>query len=330
MDVIVTGALGFIGSHLCDHFLKQGCRVVGIDDLSTSTLNSRHSMELLKQHNFLFKNFSIEDKDSWSEIAGHHYWGLKPSLIFNFACPASPPLYQRMAIKTMMTCTAGTNNVLEYASQQIQQIKVIHASTSEVYGDPQVSPQSEEYRGCVNPFGPRSCYDEGKRAAEALCHDYMTYRGVDVRIVRIFNTYGPHLSPYDGRVVSNFIKQALANEPMTIYGDGSQTRSMCYVSDLVDGIVKLSELKDNPKFPINLGNPQEFKMKALAEIVREIVSSVNDKPSTSDLIYEPLPVDDPKQRLPDIKKASLLLKWYPKVGLHEGISMTARYMKDGY
>jgi UDP-glucuronate decarboxylase len=325
-DVIITGALGFIGSHLSAHFLNAGCRVIGIDDLSTSTVKSRHAQVLLKNYkNFIFKRGEVEDPTTWKQLRDAP---LNVKCLFNFACPASPVQYQRMPIKTMMTCVTGTKNILDFATDK--QIRVVHASTSEVYGDPDVSPQSEQYRGRVNCYGPRACYDEGKRAAEALIYDYNAKYGTDVRMMRIFNTYGPHLSPTDGRVVSNFIAQSLANEPLTIYGDGSQTRSLCYVSDLVSAAVKLSELNINPQEPINVGNPKEFTVRHLAELIRNIVSNSQQNRSTSEIVFSPLPTDDPMQRLPAIERAQKILGWYPKVELTEGLLMAVNYMKGGY
>ena len=237
-------------------------------------------------------------------------------MIYNFACPASPPKYQKTPIETTLTCVTGTNNVLALARQKTV---VIHASTSEVYGDPAISPQSENYRGSVNPYGPRSCYDEGKRAAEALCYDYRQKLNRDVRLIRIFNTYGPQMDLADGRVITNFIQQALSNEPLTVYGDGNQTRSFCYVSDLINGITSLARLGENPGTPINLGNPQEF---TILELVEKIRSRFNSKVN-----FLPLPVDDPLQRKPDISLAKKILSWQPTVDLDEGLNLTIEYFQ---
>jgi UDP-glucuronate decarboxylase len=243
----------------------------------------------------------------------------KFDVIYNFACPASPPRYQTTPIKTTMTCTIGVKNILDIARED--SAVVVHASTSEVYGDPDITPQPESYRGRVNPYGPRSCYDEGKRTAEALCYDYLNL-GVDARLVRIFNTYGPHMDPQDGRVVSNFINQALEGKPLTIYGDGSQTRSFCYVDDLISAIISMGRLRDNPRTPVNVGNPNEFTMKQLAELVEKKVAS------SSGAVYKELPVDDPKQRRPDISLARSLLGWEPKVQLEEGLDKTIEYFRQ--
>jgi UDP-glucuronate decarboxylase len=242
-------------------------------------------------------------------------------VIYNFACPASPPRYQSMPIETMMTCVIGTKNVLDLALEH--NAVVVHASTSEVYGDPDVSPQPEKYRGLVNSFGPRACYDEGKRAAEALCYDYIHKFNLDVRIVRIFNTYGPNMDPDDGRVISNFINQALRGGPLTIYGDGSQTRSFCYVDDLVDGIVKLAAINNDQRLwsrPINLGNPDEFTIAELARMVTERYPDVK-------IVHRDLPADDPLQRKPDITTAKNVLVWEPRVQLSYGLDRTIEYFK---
>jgi len=251
----------------------------------------------------------------WHETCGSNISG-KFDIIYNFACPASPPRYQSMPVKTMMTCVAGTKNVLDIAKEDSSIL--VHASTSEIYGDPETSPQKETYRGNVNSYGPRSCYDEGKRAAEALCYDYLNL-GVDARLVRIFNTYGPHMDPQDGRVVSNFINQALEGKPLTIYGDGSQTRSFCYVDDLISAIISMGRLRDNPRTPVNIGNPNEFTMKQLADLVEKKIAS------SSGVVYKELPIDDPTQRCPDISLARSLFGWEPKIQLDEGLDKTIEY-----
>ena len=322
-NVLVTGAAGFLGSHLVKKHLDLGDSVWGADDFSSSSPTSKHLTELEKHEKFSFIPSSINESPfrRWG-------YGKKFDLIYNFACPASPPIYQSMPLHTMMTCVAGTANVLELA--QHSKAIVVHASTSEVYGDPPSSPQDEEYFGNVNSYGPRSCYDEGKRAAEALCYDYLNSYEVDARLVRIFNTYGPNMDPHDGRVVTNFIKQALAGQKLTIYGDGMQTRSFCYVDDLIDGIYRMGQLRENPKTPINLGNPGEFTMKDLASAVIQLVHGPGHFFDHSDNeLYErrPLPQDDPMQRRPDITLARELLGWEPKVDLVQGLGRMIDYMK---
>jgi UDP-glucuronate decarboxylase len=312
-NVLVTGAAGFLGSHLCKHHLDAGDRVWGLDNYCSSDPNSAHLKDLLAYETFTFIEGDICDD--------HTEWFSRPSkldLILNFACPASPPVYQAMPIHTMMTCTVGTANVLELA--QRHGAVMVHASTSEVYGDPESSPQKETYRGRVNSYGPRACYDEGKRAAEALCFDYRKSHGVDARLVRIFNTYGPNMDPHDGRVVSNFICQALRGEKLTVYGDGTQTRSFCYVSDLIRGIVAMGALDKNPETPINLGNPTEYGVYSLAHEVKKRLGG--------DIIFQPLPIDDPTQRCPDITLAREILEWEPKVQLARGFEMTIAYFRS--
>jgi len=328
MKVLVTGAAGFLGSHLMLRHMQQGDTALGIDNFCSSNPNSEH-VRLIKRlceqdrrRGMLFNgdiSTSEPGEGLWAALTEFQLSGLgeRFDVIYNFACPASPPLYQKMPIETMMTCVAGTSNVLDMAG--LHKAIVVHASTSEVYGDPEHSPQRESYRGRVNSYGPRACYDEGKRAAEALCYDYLNKCNVDARVVRIFNTYGPHMDPHDGRVVSNFICQALRAEPLTVYGDGQQTRSFCYVDDLIRGIVGVASLPKNPHTPINLGNPNEFTVYKLAqEVVKRLGGSVS---------RHPLPVDDPTQRCPDISKAKELLGWEPKVQLEDGLDMTIRYFK---
>lgn len=241
-------------------------------------------------------------------------------LIYNFACPASPPRYQAMPVETMMTCVVGTKNMLDVAKQH--NAKIVHASTSEIYGDPHVSPQREDYRGCVNPFGPRACYDEGKRAAEALCYDYINKFNVDVRPIRIFNTYGQNMNPDDGRVISNFINQALRGEPLTVYGKGDQTRSFCYVDDLIDGIVRIAGYEKSTVLnqPINMGNPTEFTIMELAQKIVKLFPGTQIK-------YKSIPADDPTQRKPNIDRAYVAALWVPKVSLDEGLEKTIAYFK---
>lgn len=320
-NVLVTGVGGFLGSHLAMRHLNMGDRVWGVDDFSSSTYDSNHLRDLMASKRFGFVN---------GDISGpiHTWWepSMSPHvhLIYNFACPASPPVYQKDPIHTMMTCVVGTQNVLSIAAEN--DAVVVHASTSEVYGDPDNSPQRESYRGCVNSYGPRACYDEGKRAAEALCFDYRNKHGVDARLVRIFNTYGPNMDPADGRVVSNFICQALRGEKMTIYGKGLQTRSFCYVDDLIRGIVAMGALPQNPDGPINLGNPHEFTILELANLVGEKVMGTGFE-SHDCMAFHPLPKDDPIQRCPDISRAKDILGWEPKIKLNDGLAFTIDYFK---
>ena len=304
MKILLTGAAGFLGSHLTTKLLDSGHEVIGIDDLSTGSL--KNLSEPLK--NPLFNFFEHDVRVPFEE---------KVDAILNFACPASPKNYQLDPVRTIETNFLGIINMLHLAKET--GARILQASTSEVYGDPNVSPQPETYWGNVNPIGIRSCYDEGKRAAETLCFDYKRQYGVDSRLVRIFNTYGPNMAVGDGRVVSNFIVQALQGKPITIYGDGSQTRSFCFVSDLIDGIYRMLMLKAPLDTPINLGNPGEFSMLELAEKVIRITKS------SSQIIFEPLPEDDPRQRKPDITLASSILDWKPKIALDTGIELTAEY-----
>ena len=306
MKILITGAAGFLGSHLTKKLLAENHSVIGIDDLSTGSMVN---LEIFKEN----KNFQFIEHDVRSPIE------IRVEAIFNFACPASPIHYQKDPVRTVRTNILGSLNLLELAKKN--QCRIIQASTSEVYGDPEITPQTENYWGNVNPIGIRSCYDEGKRAAETLCMDYKRQFNVDTRIIRIFNTYGPNMAVSDGRVVSNFIVQALQNENITIYGDGSQSRSFCYVDDLIDGIFSIYRASKKIETPINLGNPNEFKMTELANIVLEEIQS------NSQIIYMPLPQDDPTQRCPDISKAKEILSWEPKVQLREGIRNTAEYFK---
>ena len=306
MKILLTGAAGFLGSHLSKKLIDEGHQVIGLDDLSTGSIKN---IENLKSNsNFKFVEHDV--RKPYSE---------EVDAILNFACPASPISYQKDPVKTIETNFLGMINLLHLASET--KAIVIQASTSEIYGDPTQSPQVESYWGNVNPIGIRSCYDEGKRAAETLCFDYKRQHNLDTRVLRIFNTYGPNMSISDGRVVSNFIVQALKNEPITIYGDGNQSRSFCYVSDLVEGIYKLLMKKESVDSPINLGNPNEFTIKQLAEAIIKITNS------QSKLINNPLPQDDPKQRRPDISLASKLLNWQPTVQLEEGVGKTVAYFK---
>ena len=307
MKVLLTGGAGFLGSHISNKLIENNHHVTALDDLSTGTLsNIRH---LQTNPNFIFVEHDVRKP-----------YNIEVDAILNFACPASPIAYQQDPVRTIETNFLGMINLLHLAKET--GAMVIQASTSEIYGDPKESPQEEEYWGNVNPIGIRSCYDEGKRAAETLCFDYKRQYGLDTRVLRIFNTYGPNMSQSDGRVVSNFIVQALKNEPITIYGKGDQSRSFCYVSDLVDGIYKLLTLAKLIVTPINLGNPNEFTVLELAKIVIEIIGS------KSEIIYKSLPQDDPMQRRPDISKAKQMLGWEPKIQLKEGIKHTANYFRS--
>ncbi len=301
--ILITGGAGFLGSHLCERLLGQGHEVVCADNLFTG--RKQNIAHLLSNPDFEFLRHDVIDPIR-----------IEVDEIYNLACPASPPHYQYNAIKTIKTSVMGAINVLGLAKRT--KARVFQASTSEIYGDPEVHPQPESYWGNVNTIGIRSCYDEGKRVAETLFFDYHRQNGVDIRVVRIFNTYGPRMLPNDGRVVSNFICQALRGEDITIYGDGKQTRSFCYVDDLISGFVKFMET-DNFTGPVNLGNPGEFTMLELAE---QVLKKVGGK---SKLVFRPLPSDDPKQRKPDITLAKTRLGWEPKVPLTEGLDRTIAY-----
>lgn len=304
--ILVTGGAGFLGSHLCDRLIKEGNDVICMDNLFTGSKNNiRH---LLNDPYFEFIRHDVTEP-LYVEV----------DQIYNLACPASPVHYQYNPIKTCKTSVLGAMNVLGLAKRV--NARILQASTSEVYGDPEVHPQTESYRGCVNPIGIRSCYDEGKRVAETLFFDYHRQNNVDIKVMRIFNTYGPKMHPKDGRVVSNFIMQALNGQDITIYGDGSQTRSFCYVDDLIEGMVRLMNSRDGFTGPVNIGNPGEFTIKQLAELV------IKKTGTSSKLIYEPLPSDDPKQRRPDITLAKKELDWQPTIALEEGLDKTIEYFK---
>ncbi|SDR76781.1 UDP-glucuronic acid decarboxylase family protein [Opitutus sp. GAS368] len=305
MRILVTGGAGFLGSHLCDKLLAAGHEVVCLDNLFTGSKDN--IAHLLHHPKFEFVRHDVIDPFKY-----------EVDQIYNLACPASPPHYQYNPIKTIKTSVMGAINCLGLAKRV--KARVFQASTSEVYGDPAVHPQPESYWGNVNPIGRRSCYDEGKRVAETLFFDYHRENKVDIRIVRIFNTYGPRMHPNDGRVVSNFIVQALKGEAITVYGDGQQTRSFCYVDDLLEGFVRLMDQTEMVG-PINLGNPGEFTMLELAENVLKLTKS------KSKIVHKPLPADDPKQRRPDITLAKKYLKWEPKVPLAEGLKKTIAYFK---
>lgn len=307
MKILLTGAAGFLGSHLTSKLLDSGHEVIGIDDLSTGSL--ANLTDALSNPSFSFIEHDVRIP-----------FAAQVDAILNFACPASPKNYQLDPVRTIETNFLGIINMLHLAKKN--GTRILQASTSEVYGDPNISPQPESYWGNVNPIGIRSCYDEGKRAAETLCFDYKRQYGVDARLVRIFNTYGPNMAVGDGRVVSNFIVQALQGSPITIYGDGSQTRSFCFVSDLIDGIYRMLMSEMPFDTPINIGNPGEFSMLELAEKVIRITGS------TSKIVFEPLPQDDPRQRKPDITLAKKILGWAPKVDLEKGIRLTAEYFKQ--
>lgn len=304
--VLVTGGAGFLGSHLCERLLQDGHDVICADNFFTGSKdNIRHLLDNpyfeLMRHDVTFPLYVEVDE------------------IYNLACPASPIHYQHDPVQTTKTSVHGAINVLGLAKRV--GAKVFQASTSEVYGDPEIHPQPEEYRGNVNPIGPRACYDEGKRCAETLFFDYHRQHKVNIRVARIFNTYGPRMHPNDGRVVSNFIMQALRNEPITIYGDGMQTRSFCYCTDLIEGFVRLMQAPDEITGPVNLGNPGEFTIRELAEKVIEMIGS------KSTLTFEDLPVDDPMQRKPIIDKAQKHLDWQPDIALEDGLKETIAYFE---
>ena len=305
-NILITGGSGFIGSHLCERLLNEGNKIICLDNLFTG--NKKNISNLLNNSDFEFVNHDIIKPYYRDEI----------DEIYNLACPASPIHYQINPIKTVKTCTIGVINILGLAKKN--NAKILQASTSEIYGDPEVHPQTEEYWGNVNPIGIRSCYDEGKRCAETLFMDYRREHKLNTRIIRIFNTYGPNLNPNDGRVVSNFINQALNNKNITIYGDGSQTRSFQYIDDLVDGMIKV--MNSEYYKPINLGNPNEIDMNDLA---RTILKLTNSK---SKIEYKKLPTDDPKRRKPDISIAEEILGWNPKYDLEKGLLNTIKYFKN--
>jgi len=306
MAILVTGGAGFIGSHLCEELLKRGKQVVCLDNFFTG--QRRNIDNLLPDKNFRLVEHDAEKPYSFSEV----------EQIYNLACPAAPVWYQKDPVKTVRTNILGAINALDLAEKS--NCRILQASTSEVYGDTEVHPQKENYRGNVNPIGRRSCYDEGKRCAETLFFDYHRERGVDIRVVRIFNTYGPRMALEDGRVVSNFIIQALRGEAIAVYGDGNQTRSFCYVSDLVDGLIKMMNQADFAG-PVNLGNPEEFTIKELAE---KIIGLTN---SGSRIVYRELPADDPVRRKPDISLSKTKLGWEPAINLDDGLTKTIAYFR---
>jgi dTDP-glucose 4,6-dehydratase len=305
MRVLITGAAGFLGSHLADALLAEGNAVVGVDSLSTGSLNNLKHLE--KEPRFEFREHDI---CSPFDVGAVDY-------VFNFASPASPVDYARLGVETLEVGSVGTTNALDIAKKY--GAKFLHASTSECYGDPDVHPQTEDYWGHVNPIGPRSVYDEAKRFSEALVMAYHRYYGVDTRLVRIFNTYGPRLQKNDGRVISNFMVQALKGEDLTVYGEGEQTRSFCYVSDEVEGILGLS--RSDEHLPVNVGNPNEWTILDCAKAVLKVTDS------SSKIVYHPLPEDDPTQRQPDISKAKRLFGWEPKIDLETGLRLSLEYFK---
>lgn len=303
-SILVTGGAGFLGSHLCERLLKEGHDVICVDNFFTGCKeNIRHLLDdprfELIRHDVTFPLYVEVDE------------------IYNLACPASPVHYQHDPVQTTKTSVHGAINMLGLAKRI--KAKIFQASTSEVYGDPEIHPQKEEYWGRVNPIGPRSCYDEGKRCAETLFFDYHRQHRLCIKVARIFNTYGPRMHPNDGRVVSNFIVQALKDEPITIYGDGSQTRSFCHVDDMINGFIRFMRSADDITGPINLGNPAEFTISQLAELICQLSGS------RSKIVYKPLPVDDPKQRQPDISCANERLDWYPSISLGDGLASTINY-----
>lgn len=304
--ILVTGSAGFIGTNLVKRLLDEDNKVIGIDNLI-------YGQNRITHPNFIFLNYDVRDK-------GAFVWLKRIDEIYNLACPASPKNYQRDPLYTLNTCIRGTEESLKAALRN--EAKLLHASTSEVYGDALEHPQKESYFGNVNPVGIRSCYDEGKRIAETIIYEYVNKYKVDAKIVRIFNTYGPYMYKHDGRVISNIINQAIRNEDITIYGDGYQTRSFCYIDDLVDGLIKM--MSSNERGPINLGKPIDITMNELVNM------AINKTKSESKIIYLPLPSDDPKQRKPDITLAINKLNWYPSISLDRGLSKTIDYYKEEF
>ena len=306
MNILIIGGTGFIRSNLCNYFIEKNHNVFCLDNNYTGSMKNIQHLMNDKKFKFIYHDIiqPITIKEKIDEI-------------YHFACPASPPKYQKNPIFTLKTCFIGTMNLLEFAKKNNS--KILLASTSEIYGEPKISPQSEEYRGNVNTIGIRSCYDEGKRIAETLFMDYNRYYNVNTRIIRIFNTYGPNMDKNDGRVISNFINQSINNKNITIYGLGKQTRSFCYITDLIDGIILT--MKSNYKNPINLGNPNEISVNELSKIIIKLTNS------SSKIIFKELPKDDPTNRKPDITKANNILNWYPTINLKEGLLKTIHYFK---
>ena len=312
---LVTGCAGFLGSHMCDSLIADGYHVIGIDNLSTGSMwNVAH----LNSKDFTFYKMDIVSKlDVLRSVQINEIW--------NFACPASPPKYQEDPVHTFMTSVMGVANLLEVA--RVHNAKFFQSSTSEIYGDPLVSEQKESYWGNVNTVGPRSCYDEGKRAAETLITDYSKQYNVPVKIVRIFNTYGPRMNKFDGRVITNFITQALADEKLTVYGKGEQTRSFCYVTDAIRGYRALMDTPDEFIEPVNIGNPNEFKIADVATMICDKIPSASYKSTDERIVFCPTPIDDPRQRKPDITKAKTILGWEPKVQIDEGLDYMIEFYK---
>lgn len=306
---LVAGAAGFLGSHLSTRLIDDGWRVYGVDDFHTGL--ARNLAHLADHPDFVFMEHDI--RRPLPGIAGL-------AQVWNLACPASPPHYQDQPIRTATTSVVGTLNLLELATQA--DARFVMTSTSEIYGDPEVHPQPESYRGCVNTTGPRACYDEGKRMAEALCYDFVRQYGTDVRVARVFNTYGPRMRLDDGRIVSNFVAQALTGQKLTIYGSGRQTRSFCYVDDLVEGLVRLIEVGQRPETPVNLGNPEEYSILEMAEMIGRLTGR------QIRTTHDPLPADDPRRRRPDIALARRLLDWEPRVPLRTGLAATIDWFAE--
>ncbi|MFA5075473.1 MAG: UDP-glucuronic acid decarboxylase family protein [Candidatus Babeliales bacterium] len=306
--VLVTGGAGFLGSHICKNLLENNFYVIVLDNLQTGRLDN--IARLINNKNFEFIKHDIIEPINFTNL----------DFIFNLACPASPPRYQADPIHTTKTSVLGSLNMLELAKKN--NARILQASTSEVYGDPNIHPQVENYKGNVNPIGIRACYDEGKRCAESLFFDYQRMYNLQIKVVRIFNTYGPNMDPQDGRVVSNFIMQALQNKPLTMYGDGTQTRSFCYVNDLIDGILKMMFSDQNFYGPVNLGNPVEYNLLELAKVILELTGS------KSEIIFKKLPQDDPTKRRPDISLAKKMLNWEPKFDLKLGLQKTINYFEE--
>jgi len=308
-NILITGGAGFIGSNLCERLLHDGHKIICVDNLLTG--NIKNVEHLLNNPNFTFMNHDIIKLLDLNE-------DIIVDEIYNFACPASPPKYQKDPVNTLKVNFLGVLNLLELS--RVKNAKFLQSSTSEVYGEPEITPQSENYRGNVNTVGIRSCYDEGKRVAETLVMDYHNQYKVDTRIVRIFNTYGPKMDKNDGRVISNFINQALDNEDITLYGNGEQTRSFCYIDDQVDGLIKL--MNSDYVYPVNIGNPYELNVKELAHIILNLTKS------NSKIIYKDLPLDDPTNRKPDITKAKNILHWEPTYDLEKGLVKTIKYFRE--
>ena len=313
--VLIAGGAGFLGSHLCDKLYAEGHHVICLDSLRTGTLDNVAHL-LGKPY------FSFIEADVIDPLPKTLERRVDIRSVYNLASPASPPHYQADPEHTLLTNVLGTQRLLRLAERW--SARFLQASTSEVYGDPEIHPQPEHYLGSVNPNGPRACYDEGKRAAETLVSDFRRARRCDARIARIFNTYGPRMRPDDGRVVSNLIMQALHHTDMTIYGDGSQTRSFCFVSDMIDGLIRLTSINSPPDHPINLGNPHEISMQILADNIRHLTQTA------ADIIFRELPTDDPKRRKPDITRATALLGWAPRISLEDGLRFTIAYFSQAH